>query len=48
MLSRAEAEALAASMADALVMDVAGAGHLIHWQQPEATARLCLGFLESL
>jgi pimeloyl-ACP methyl ester carboxylesterase len=48
MLSRAEAEALAASMADGLVVDVAGAGHLIHWQQPEATARLCLGFLESL
>jgi pimeloyl-ACP methyl ester carboxylesterase len=48
MLSRAEAEALAASMADALVVDVAGAGHLIHWQQPEATAQVCLGFLESL
>jgi pimeloyl-ACP methyl ester carboxylesterase len=48
MLSRAAADEMAASMADALVVDVPGAGHLIHWQQPEATARLCLGFLESL
>lgn len=48
MLSRAEAVRMAALMAQADVVDVAGAGHLIHWQASEATARLVLGFLESL
>jgi pimeloyl-ACP methyl ester carboxylesterase len=48
MLSRAEAEQMAGWMSDGLIVDVAGAGHLIHWQMPETTARLCLGFLESL
>jgi pimeloyl-ACP methyl ester carboxylesterase len=48
MLSRADAEELLIWMADGLLVDVPGAGHLIHWQQPATTARLCLGFLESL
>jgi pimeloyl-ACP methyl ester carboxylesterase len=48
MLSRAEAARLAGLMADANAVDVPGAGHLIHWQAAEATARLVLGFLESL
>jgi pimeloyl-ACP methyl ester carboxylesterase len=48
MLSRAEAGRLTALMAQADVVDVAGAGHLIHWQACEATSRLVLGFLESL
>ncbi len=48
MLGRAEAEQLAGLMADGTVVDVPGAGHLIHWQASEATARLVLGFLESL
>jgi pimeloyl-ACP methyl ester carboxylesterase len=48
MLSKAEATQLAALMADGDAVDVPGAGHLIHWQAAEATARLVLGFLESL
>jgi hypothetical protein len=31
-----------------MLIDVPGAGHLVHWQAAEATARLSLGFLESL
>jgi pimeloyl-ACP methyl ester carboxylesterase len=48
MLGRAEALRLAGLMADADVVDVPGAGHLIHWQATEVTTRLVLGFLESL
>jgi pimeloyl-ACP methyl ester carboxylesterase len=48
MLGRAEAEQMAGWMGEGWVVDVPTAGHLIHWQEPEATARLCLGFLESL
>ena len=35
-------------MADGVVVDVPGVGHLIHWSAAETTARLVLGFLESL
>lgn len=48
MLARAEATRLAGLMADADAVDVAGVGHLVHWQAAETTARLVLGFLESL
>jgi pimeloyl-ACP methyl ester carboxylesterase len=48
MLSRGESNRLAALMADADSVDVAGAGHLIHWQSTETTVRLILGFLESI
>lgn len=48
MLGRAEAEGLMDHLADGLLVDVPGAGHLIHWTATEATARLCLAFLESL
>jgi pimeloyl-ACP methyl ester carboxylesterase len=48
MLSKTEATQLAALMADGDAVDVPGAGHLIHWQATEATARLVLGFLESV
>ena len=48
MLERDEAERLAGLMADGAVVDVPGAGHLIHWQAGEATERLVLGFLQSL
>jgi pimeloyl-ACP methyl ester carboxylesterase len=48
MLSKDHAEKLAAAMTDCTVIDVADAGHLIHWVQAEATLRLVVGFLESL
>ena len=48
MIRRDEALAMAARMADGLVVDVPGAGHLIHWTAAETMARLVLGFLESL
>jgi pimeloyl-ACP methyl ester carboxylesterase len=48
MLSRAEADRLARLLRQGGLVDVPGAGHLIHWQASEATARLVLGFLESL
>jgi pimeloyl-ACP methyl ester carboxylesterase len=48
MLGRGEAERLASRMADCLLIDVPGVGHLIHSQATEATLRLVLSFLESL
>jgi pimeloyl-ACP methyl ester carboxylesterase len=48
MLGVEEARKMTTRMADGLLVDVAGAGHLIHWQAGEATARVVLGFLESL
>ena len=48
MLLRDEALAMAARMEDGVVVDVPGAGHLIHWTSAETMARLVLGFLESL
>lgn len=48
MLGRREAESLVSLASDGTLIDVAGAGHLLHWQATEATVRLCLGFLQSL
>jgi pimeloyl-ACP methyl ester carboxylesterase len=48
MLGRQEAEELTARMADGLLVDVPGVGHLIHAQATEMTLRLLLNFLESL
>jgi pimeloyl-ACP methyl ester carboxylesterase len=47
LIGRAEALALVGMMADGTLIDVPGAGHLIHWQDT-AAVRLGLGFLESL
>jgi pimeloyl-ACP methyl ester carboxylesterase len=48
MLRRDEALAMARQMADGVVIDMPGVGHLIHWTAAETMARLVLGFLESL
>ena len=48
MLRRDEALAMARRMADGIVIDLPGVGHLIHWTAAETMARLVLGFLESL
>ena len=48
MLRRDEALAMARRMADGIVIDLPGVGHLIHWTATETMARLVLGFLQSL
>lgn len=48
MLPLADADRMAATLADCTRVDVPGVGHLIHWLSTEATVRLVLGFLESL
>jgi len=48
MLPIADADRMAATMADCTRVDVPGVGHLIHWLAAEECARLLLGFLESL
>mgnify|MGYP002780504536 FL=1 len=48
MLPRADADRMAAALADCTRVDVPGAGHLIHWLATEACVRLTLSFLESL
>lgn len=48
MLPLADADRMAATLADCTRVDVPGVGHLIHWLATEACVRLMLGFLESL
>lgn len=48
MMYDGEAEEIAGRLKDATLIKPAGAGHLIHWQFIEHTARLVLGFLGSL
>ena len=48
MLNRAEADQWAAWMADGMVIDVPGVGHLIHWIATPQATRYVLNFLESL
>ena len=48
MLSKENAEKMAAAMTDCTVIDVPHVGHLIHWLQAETTLRMVVGFLESL
>lgn len=48
MMYDGEAEEIAGRLKDATLVKPAGAGHLIHWQFIEQTARLVLGFIESL
>jgi pimeloyl-ACP methyl ester carboxylesterase len=48
MINSADAERLAGRMPDCTLIDVPGAGHLLHWLATETVTRLTLGFLESL
>jgi len=48
MLRAEEADELTGLMADCLRIDLAGVGHLLHWQTPDAVLRLTVNFLESL
>jgi pimeloyl-ACP methyl ester carboxylesterase len=48
MLSRRDGEGMAGRMADCILVDLPGTGHLAHWLATEAVLRLTLGFLESL
>lgn len=48
MMYDGEAEEIAGRLQDATLIKPQGAGHLIHWQFIEQTARLVLGFVDSL
>ncbi|HVL11661.1 MAG TPA: alpha/beta hydrolase [Gemmata sp.] len=48
MFPAADANRMAAAVADLCRVDVPGVGHMIHWLATEACVRLTLGFLESL
>ena len=48
MMVEGDAEQMAAALNHATLIKPPGAGHLIHWQFIEQTARYVLGFLESL
>jgi pimeloyl-ACP methyl ester carboxylesterase len=48
MLPSADADALAAALHDCSRVDMPGVGHLVHWQDPAAAARLLHAFLGSL
>jgi pimeloyl-ACP methyl ester carboxylesterase len=48
MLPGPDARTLATHWADCTRIDLAGAGHLLHWQATEEILRLTVGFLESL
>ncbi len=48
MLPAADAERMTGRIADCFRVEVAGAGHLIHWLATEECVRLTLGFVESL
>lgn len=48
MLPAADADRLAAAVADCTRVDVPGVGHLIHWLATETCVRFAVGFLESL
>ena len=43
-----DARKLAELAPQAIVQQLAGVGHLIHWMAPDMTQRLVLSFLESL
>jgi len=48
MMGDGDAEQMAAALGQATLIKPPGAGHLIHWQFIEQTARYVLGYLESL
>lgn len=48
MLPPADSTALAKALPDCSRVDLTGVGHLIHWQDTQATLRLLHGFLNSL
>lgn len=48
LLSKFEAERIAALMPDCCHIHLPRVGHLVHWSQPDTTLRLATGFLESL
>jgi pimeloyl-ACP methyl ester carboxylesterase len=48
MLPKSEAARIAGLIRHCDLVHLPGVGHLIHWMQPEAAARLTTGFLESL
>ena len=48
MLSKDEGTRLARLLPDCTLIEWPGTGHLIHWLQPDATAKYVTGFLESL
>ena len=48
MFPTADADRMAATIADCTRVDVPGGGHLLHWLSIETCVRLTLGFLESL
>ena len=48
MLAKAEGDRIARLMSDCTTIEWPDTGHLIHWMQPEATAKYLTGFLESL
>lgn len=48
MLPPADSAALAKALSDCSRVDLAGVGHLVHWQDTQATLRLLHGFLNSL
>jgi pimeloyl-ACP methyl ester carboxylesterase len=48
MLPRDDAVRLAGLMADCTLIDLPGAGHLLHWLETATVLRLVVGFLESL
>jgi lipase len=48
MLARDEGMRLVRLLPDCTLIEWPGTGHLIHWMQPDATAKLVTGFLEAL
>jgi pimeloyl-ACP methyl ester carboxylesterase len=48
LLSKFEAERIAALMSDCCHIHLPRVGHLVHWSQPDTTLRLATGFLESV
>lgn len=48
MLDKEEVSRLARLLSDCTLIEWPGTGHLIHWMQSDATARLLTGFLEAL
>lgn len=48
MLAKAPGDELARWLPDCTLIELPGTGHLIHWLQPEATAKFTTMFLESL
>jgi pimeloyl-ACP methyl ester carboxylesterase len=48
MLPQGDVATLTGRLADCTVIDVPGAGHLLHWLATEVVVRLTLGFLEAL